>query len=103
MQICFIAHSFLYSLQNSALTGIKTHMVEAKDIEIDRKIYQGSTSIIYIELSTQGRIFCIGFVYSSNNGEVWTKYINQTRIITLINAGSEGEKRWLSIRAGLDS
>lgn len=88
---------------NSALVGIRTHMVEAQNVEIDRKTYQGSTSIIYIELTTQRRIFCIGFVYSSNNGEVWTKYINQTRILTLINVGGEGEKMWLSIRAGLDN
>lgn len=78
-------------------------MVEAQNVEIDRKIYQGSTSIIYIELTVQGRIFCIGFVYGSTNGEVWTKYIDQTRILTRINAGGEGEKMWLSIRAGLDN
>lgn len=88
---------------NSALVGIRTHMVEAQNVEIDRKTYQGSTSIIYIELTAQGRIFCIGFVYGSTNGEVWARYINQTRILTLINAGGEGEKMWLSIRAGLDN
>lgn len=80
-----------------------THVIEPQSIEIDKKAYQGLTKIIYIELKIAERIFCIGFVYSSANGEVWEKYINQTRLLTFVNAGGSGEKTWLSIRAGLDN
>ena len=88
---------------NSSLANMTTHVIEPQSIEIDKKAYQGLTKIIYIELKKAERIFCIGFVYSSANGEVWEKYINQTRLLTFVNAGSSGEKTWLSIRAGLDN
>lgn len=80
-----------------------THVIEPQSIEIDKKAYQGLTKIIYIELKAAERIFCIGFVYSSANGEVWEKYINQTRLLTFVNLGGSGEKTWLSIRTGLDN
>ncbi len=65
-------------------------------------MYEGETSLIYIELNEQGRYFALGFIYGSFNPEVWSKYINQTRILVLINMEA-AQKEWFSIRAGLDN
>lgn len=87
---------------NSSLANIAIRRVKQQNLTVDGKMYEGETSLIYIELNEQGRYFALGFIYGSFNQEVWSKYINQTRLLVLINM-EEAQKEWFSIRSGLDN
>lgn len=70
MQICFIAHSFLYPLQNSALTTIKT----AAGIGVDITNGEGGNNLLQITRETLGRWTYYNTNSGSTNlppGEVW--------------------------------
>lgn len=84
------------------IEGFTIRNMKFEDVELDRQIFQGITSMIYIELIAEGRVWCLGFVYGSSNGEVWRRYINQSRLL-IKSIIENGENVWLSIRAGIDN
>lgn len=83
--------------------GAKFSRLKETNISIDKISYPGETTICYFNLTPEDdRIFGIGYVLSSENADVWNKYISQPRIL-IINVAPSSNTGWVSIRAGLDS
>lgn len=77
----------------NVLSGLSVQTESYGDVSIDGTIYTGKTDYTHIRLEIGTKVLCIGFISSSNNPNVWSKYVSTNKIVII----KKIEDKWTSL------